>query len=330
MAAGLVVAAIVLGLESRSSKRGWWRAAVAFALSVATHHSSILYAPFMILVAAMPWDGLKPLARRVATMLLAGLLFVGTYEFWSIYINGWSAKVNPVVGARPEGVSLFENTALVALASLVAWSPIEDVTRLLTGGWPKFVNNVYWLATGWLSFSAGCILGLLLPFAPLFPRRWSIPRFHIHVWYWLGAAFVPFVGNALLTPYYSSIGDAQAGLVPLEGLLLILLMLALDRASFRIRARVTALTCVLEILPFVLITTVVSAGLRFSPFIRNQFASSPDDWATLVLPRGLEPLGFLTFPAGIILVLILLFCALQLIKRPGKAAVIEPGLVPRS
>jgi hypothetical protein len=281
LAAAMVLATIQLGWMARKEGRGWWRAALAFALAVAAHQSSILYGGFVVVLAVLPWDNARGAMKRLFTAALLGIIIVGIYEAWSIREYTWIAKVNanPAVSQRSEKVSFITNTTLCLISSIVPWSLVEEVRRLFAGPREDLTKNLYWVTTGWLTVCAGTILGLLLPFIPLLFRKRSRTSTSI-VWPWVLAAGLAVIGNALLTPFYASIGIAQAGLVPLEGILLIML------AS----------------LPFVLINSGIAAGLRFSSSFREQFTlGSEGDWKRYIVPRALEPLGLSLFPAGLLL-----------------------------
>ena len=302
LAAASVVAAVLLGGQARRDGFGWWRAAVAFALAVAEHQSSVLYAGFILIPAVTPWDGLVRVAVRLGVLALAGLFVSFGFEAWTIATYGLDAKVkaNPSVAQRQSDVSFAANTALVGLSSVVPWGNAEEVHRAVVGGRADLSKNGYWVATGWLTATAGTVLGLMLPFVPVwrgvFERYRALPG----VW-WL-AAVAAFLGNAVLCPFYSPMGTAQAGLVPLELFLVIGLAVCVTATTPARRRWVNRLTVALAVVPFVFVNAGVAAALTYSGRFRDVFAAgSEGDWTQSILPRGLEPLGVATFPLGVVL-----------------------------
>ena len=308
LAAASVVAAVLLGVQARRDGFGWWRSAVAFALAVAEHQSSVLYAGFILVPAVTPWDGLKRVGYRLGVLVLSGLVIVGAYEVWTVTTYGLDAKVkaNPSVAQRQSDVSFAVNTALVGVSSVAPWGNVEEVRRAVVGGRADLSKNGFWVATGWLTATAGTVLGLALPFLPVW--RAVFARYRVLPWMWWAAAVTAFVGNAVLCPFHSPMGTAQAGLVPLEAVLAIGLAVGVGTTTPARRRWVNRLTVALAVVPFVVVNAGIAAGLKYSGRFREVFAAgSEGDWTQSVLPRGLEPLGLATFPLGVVLLVIVVW-----------------------
>jgi hypothetical protein len=327
LAAGLIVGGLTLLWQARQDRAEvrWWQGVMCFALSAAVHHSSILHIGFLLVVAAAPWDGWFPLSRRLAVATLFGLLAVAPYELWSAETYGWDAKVqaNPSVAQRDANVPFPVNAGLVAVSSIIAWSPLVEIRQFVQSrNVSQALTNGYWLATGYLTVLAGTLAGSMLAFVPLL---WCRPAERSEIcipWRPIAwAAGFAFLGNAVLNPFNSPSGSAQTGLVPLQLMILVGLSLYLDRHTARVHSWVDALTVLLGTLPFLLINGLTAAGLKFSSTFRDRFsAGSEGDWSERIVPRQLEPLGLTLFPAGIVVVLGLLLILWWRAFRTGHAA----------
>jgi hypothetical protein len=307
MAAGLLVASGAELASNKSRPAEWW-SALWFALAVAVHQSSLLYAPLLLGIRLLPphRNTAPALLKWLTRMAIPGILLVGSFEGWTVFHYGLEAKIaaNPSVAQRDPALSLLENTAMVILTSFVGWSPLESLLRWLEQAdaftLARAGKEGFWLLTSWVQVMAGTFLGVWGPvlLASRFRRGDILTEKHSTKSLWIpgSSAAVVVVLNGLLTPFASSHGTMQAGLVGL-GLAGLLIFIAAMEAVCPSRHRAALiLTTVFGFLPWLLLNAGISAGSHLSASFRDMFLNgSEGDWKRIVA-NDLTPLG-LSHPA---------------------------------
>jgi hypothetical protein len=309
LAAGLLLTALVECWESRVSGRSisWWRGSIWFALAVATHQSSIIYLPLLLLVGAAKarWNDTW---RLLGITTLCGLIIVAPFELWSIAHFGIAAKVaaNPTVSDRAEsGMGFGGNASLSLLTGFVGWSPLVALSRWANSSQPfvrmTVIRESWWLVTTYLTMLAGTLLGALIPFLVFVRKGWSELAGHPFTlrvkssWLFLALTII-FFANAALSPFWSASGTAQNGLVGLTLILFVAFLLVIDDAP-KVLPRVSVLTAIIGGIPLLALNLFICAGLSSSARFRELFTfGSEGDWTDRILQFHLQPLGLLHFP----------------------------------
>jgi len=302
MAAGLLVAAGAELASSKSRPAEWW-SALWFALAVAVHQSSLLYAPllFGIWIVTPRQDTFSALMKWLARLAILGILLVGSFEAWTVYHYGLDAKIaaNPSVAQRDPQVTLFENSAFVILTSFVGWAPLDSLTRWLYQPDATTVLRAgkegFWLLTSWIQVMAGTFLGVWGPIL-LAGRRSlgsAIKKQRTTRPWWIlgGAAGGVVILNGLLNPFASSNGTMQTGLVGLglAGLLVLIANVETTLPSQHRRAIIA--TAIFGFVPWFFLNAGVSAGSHLSSSFREKFLNgSEGDWSRIAA-NDLSPLG---------------------------------------
>jgi len=320
MAAGLLVAAGTELRRSRDSRTLLW-SGVWFALAVAAHQSSLLYAPLLIAirVSVHGWKA-SEIIRLVFAMGLAGLLLVAPYEVWTIYDYGLDQKVavNPAVAQRDPEIPMVLNTLLVVVSSFVGWAPLESLFRWW---WQpdalalaRVASEAFWMITSWIQTLAGTFLGT---YAPLFIaggvtllNRLRVAVSTQQIGFLALASGAVILLNGLLNPFYSSNGTMQTGLTALGLAGFLVLSHLLLTETPRRWAVAMAVTALCGTFPWLLLNLGTSLGLRLSPAFRSRVVGGSErDWDRLS-DHQLIPLGLSGFPAlqlGLVLILLIGF-----------------------
>jgi len=324
MAAGLLLAAGTELWRAVNRQALWW-AAVWFALAVAVHQSSIIYAPLLLAIWVVKngWT-VADLVKISFIFAATGFVLVGSFELWTIGRYGLAAKIaaNPSVAQRDPSVSLAANTFLVMLTSFLGWSPVESMLRWARQPDPfsfgRFSKESFWLVTSWLQVLAGTFLGAHAPLLVSGGRtllgRLRNARRDRTAFLLLAASGIVVFLNGLLNPFYSSNGSMQTGLVGLGLAGFLALSVWLAKESPQRWSWVIGITTVCCTLPWLALNLGVSSGLRFSPAFRSSFISgSEGDWDRLQA-NNLIPLGLTGFPQlqlGLLILLVIggFFCS---------------------
>jgi hypothetical protein len=320
LAAGLIVAAVIEGLSARR-----WVSSALFALAVAVHEGSIIWAPSVLLVHLSGSTGWRSAARALGRLALTGLLFAGPLEIWVLMKYGLTAKMamSPVV-ADSGKTSFLAKTVLAVISTFVGWGPIVDALRWLRSPNPTAYatasKEAYWLVTSWITTLAGTLVGLLFPF--ILVRRAARDLFaHLGTWPILGLA-IAVVMNALLTPFYGNEGTMQVGLVPLGYVLYGLLAARVarldDQRDVPIR-RMAWLMGLAGTLPWLLTNACTSAGLWLSAAFRERIRTGSEGDYFRVMQNRLEPLGMAAFPEVPLLCCVLLIGWALFLRRQRRS-----------
>jgi hypothetical protein len=330
LAGGLILSAIVEGLRNQRLA-----SAALFALSVAVHEGSIIWAPCILLAHADGGRGWRGALRALGPMAMFGLVIVGPLEAWILVHYGLAAKIasNPVItdsGAMPTPFWL--KTAMAVLTTFVGWGPISSVARWLRRPSPASMavvsKEAFWLITSWVTTLAGTLLGLLFPFL-VAGRRWfdsSTLRRLLVGRAALGALGFAVLANALLTGFYSNEGTMQAALIPLALLLYGIMVGPVGAARSAGRARVRTMSTLMAIagsLPWIALNLTASTGLWLSAGFRARMQVASEGDYFRVLDNHLAPLGMAAFPQVPLLCVVLLAGLALLQRRWRRPAPLE-------
>lgn len=320
MAAALLITAATELSRPKDSSALWW-SGVWFALAVAVHQSSLVYAPVLLAMRVITrgWKT-REMVYITGIFAVTGILLVGLFEWWTIALYGLDRKisVNPSVAQRDSSVSLAGNTFLVIFTSFVGWSPLESLSRWFQQtdalSTKRIVSELFWFVTSWVQCLAGTFLGTFFPLllaggkalAIRLLREILTPRGAILS----VASLTVVILNGILSPNHSSNGTMQAGLTGL-GLagLLVLSVLLLEVAPRRWPLAL-GITAACGTLPWFTLNLATSIGLKFSSGFRTRFVEgSEGDWLRLsehhLIPLGLQ--GFPYLQTGLLLVLLVAF-----------------------
>jgi len=298
MTAGLLIAGVV-----EASEQHLWRGAVLFALAVGTHDAGIIFAPAWVWAALRREDRRKSLVRALIVLAVAGILLVLPIQIWEIAKFGLHAKLaaNPVVSDR-DTVPWGTKVLLAIVSSFVAWSPFQALWRWIHSPHPlakvTLVKESFWFLDAWVSPAAGTVLGLQFPFLrEKIWRQTGVDRTSRRAWIAV-SAFAVFAASAL-TPYYSTFGTANAGLVPLQLGLYVLAVRLLpedERARAIALRRASMWMIVLGTIPWLLFNLSVNLGLHLSPSFTRSFAEGSEGDYQRLLKNHLESLGLVATP----------------------------------
>lgn len=315
LAAGLILAAILEGLLARRIA-----SAALFALSVAVHEGSIVWAPFVLVAHASGGTGWRGAVRALGPMALCAALIVGPLQAWILIRYGLAAKVasSPVItDSHAIPTPFWLKTVLAVVTTFIGWGPAENLLRWIRGPHPlsgaTASKEIYWLISSWYTTLAGTLVGLLFPFAIVPRRQLASPALDqlLHSKGALAALAFAIVATAALCGFYGAEGTMQAALVALAlGLYgLGVGPLGMDGRAGRERIRaMTRLMVVAGTVPWTIVQVSMTAGLRWSPWFRTRLlaaAASEGDYA-IIVDNHLTPLGMSAFPEVPLLCLALL------------------------
>jgi len=322
LASGLILAAII---EARQAQR--LASAALFALSVAVHEGSIIWAPCILVAHAAGGRGWRGAVRSLPWLLVAGIVIVLPLQLWIFAKYGLAAKVagSPVITDRNE-VPFAIKSLLAVVTTFVAWGPISSVARWLTN--PErataavALKESYWLITSWFTTLAGTLVGLLFPFAICWRRLRDDPVLRRL----LRPAVICAVGiaiaaNALLTAFYSNEGTMQAALVPLAlGIFGVLagVVTTWTRDGRIVLRRVNWMMAIVGTLPWLLTNVAVGFGIRLSAAFRARMETGSEGDYMVIVGQHLQPLGLSGFPE-VPFVVALLLAAWLLFTREGRS-----------
>jgi hypothetical protein len=260
LAAGCVLAAFVR-FESRDSY-GRWEAAFWFATGIAAHTAAIIMAPiFVVRILRGRSRFLSPAADFGRVVVAVGAIAI-PFEAWAAIQFGPDARVaaNPALfydRASGFAATFGDNllTTFVGRFDETLWTPVEKHL------FPWF-DERFMQAAVFVSWQAGTLLGMLLPFAPLlWRRRRRIAQLFGRYRWEFAAALVIVVANAALNPTPNPAGVAQTGLTPLCLLMFVAIVRWLDRDRLGgIVAR--PLAVLFGLLPSVVVNVVAFSALR--------------------------------------------------------------------
>lgn len=325
LAGGLIVSAIVEGLRNQRLA-----SAALFALSVAVHEGSIIWAPCVLLAHADGGRGWRGALQALGPMALLGLIIVGPLQAWILVHYGLAAKVasSPVItGSVAMPTPFWLKTAMSGVTTFVGWGPISSVARWLRRPHPLsmaiVIKESFGLIASWVTTLAGTLLGLLFPFL-VAGRRWldAVPIRQLLVRReTLAALGFAVLANGLLTGYYSNEGMLQTAQSPLALALYGLGAgaLAAEGAAGLARLRTMAwLMAVVGTLPWVGLNLLFSAGLWLSAAFRARMQVASEGDYFKVLDNHLAPLGMAAFPQVPLLCVTLLAVWALWRRRPRR------------
>lgn len=300
--AGLVVAAALEALRTREGEKGAWIwGSFFFGCAMAGHHSSLIYAPLLLLLAGVTFG-------RLVTMGVAGILTVGLFEIWSIARFGLEARIqsNPTLLHR-------ENHTLAGywdISSQILWATF--IARFPLGVWNAWaerpegagmmwaMGRVYFTLSAWVTTQAGTFLFGYLPFL-LFAGKKLLSAVRLS---WLMAAVLTAIlmAHAVLNMHVSLWGATQTGLTPVCLLLYLWIAQTLGDRSPAF-AKVLAFTVILGTLPFFAfeLGALVALHTPYSGTIWAQLMAGDSD-AEIYLKAGSVSLGQLAFPSALVVI----------------------------
>jgi hypothetical protein len=303
LAGGLILSAILEGLRGRRLA-----SSALFALSVAVHEGSIIWAPCVLVAHAAGGAGWRGMLKGLGPMVLCGLVVVGPLQAWILIHYGFAAKVasNPVVtdsDAYP--VPFWQKTTLAVVTTFIGWGPVASVARWMHKPHPLSgavaSKEVYWLVSAWFTTMAGTLIGLLFPFLAVAPRRLDSSALRQVLLRKAALAAVGFavLANALLTGFYSNEGTMQAALISLALGLYALAAGALAAEGPAGLASLRKMAWIMSIvgtLPWLVPHFLMSAGLWLSAGFRARMLVGSEGDYFYVLNNHLSPLGMAAFP----------------------------------
>lgn len=303
LAGGLILSAILQGLRARR-----FASAALFALSVAVHEGSIIWAPCVLLSLAAGGAGWRGMVKGLGPMALCGLVVVAPLQVWILVHYGLAAKVasNPVItDSNAYPTPFWLKTLLAVVTTFVGWGPVSSVARWMHRPRPfsgaMASKEVYWLISCWFTTMAGTLIGLLFPFLAVSRRRLDSTALRQLL---VGKAALAAVGfailaNALLTGFYSNEGTMQAALIPLALGLYALGAGALGAegaAGLASLRKMAWMMGVVGTLPWLVPHLLMSAGLWLSAAFRARMLVGSEGDYFHVLHNRLAPLGMAAFP----------------------------------
>ena len=260
-------------------------AAIWFAFAVATHESTILYLSLLI-----PYLLSKPETTRsdclfsLKRFFIAGFLIVGIYRLILIFEFGLASTVDssPTVSYRDDTANLLQ-TAVENIRCTIGPQPLWQIRlcALNTYGFVIHGTGNATMTLSYLSGAAASVAGTLfytiLPFF-FFPKS-TISEFkrfrkkHALV-YSIGALLL-IIFHAFLSPYPSSAGICQNGLLPLQMILLI----ALARVHSPDKPIQSMISCSYLIGSGGLLITLTLSGIVLFPSgSKKEISLHPYDW----------------------------------------------------
>jgi len=300
LAGGLILAAL-----AEAGQRREWASGALFALSVAVHEASIIWAPCLLAAYAPRWGGWRGVMRVVAAMAVTGLAINGPLLLWILVKYGLAAKVatSPALTYRNQEPFAVK-TLLVVVSTLVGWGPVENLARWLRNP-QRFSRAVvakesFWLVSSWFTTMAGTLVGLLFPFALCWRRLKDdqtlrqLLRPSVVV-----ATGLAIVANAGLCGYYSSEGSLQTGMAALGlaayGLCAGAVVAANPRGGRSLR-QMSRLMAVLGTFPWAATNVLFCLGLWLSAAFRARIQAGTENDYVVVVTEHLSTLGMSAFP----------------------------------
>ena len=324
LAAGLILAAII---EARREQV--WASAALFALSVATHEGSIIWAPCILAAHAAGGRGWRGAARALPALAVTGVVVAGPLLVWIAVKYGLGAKVaaNPSVTDRDQAPFIVK-TAGGVVTTFIGWEPVLSLKRWLSNP-QRFSAGVvakesFWLVTSWFTTLAGTLLGLLFPFLICWRRLKGDPllRGLLRPTILAAVAFA-LIANGALCGFYSTEGTMQAAMVALAlggyGLLAGQLASAGPAADVWFR-RMSWLTAIVGTVPWVLTNIGTATGLWLSGAFRARMQTASEGDYFRVVDNHLSPLGMAAFPAVPVFAGLLLLATLWIERRESPFA----------
>lgn len=216
-------------------------AAVWFALSVATHESSILYGIFLFPLFGLPRRQTLALWSRIlATIAVAGVVIAGIHRIPAILEFGMNSAIssNPALFFRDpsqSGLQMFLDNIVSTLTGYgFGFIPLtfKSAFQAIFIPDPDWMHTLSLFSKHIIPRFAGCLIFAIIPLI-FFPvksvhmikgffgssnRKTSIS--------WIASGSVIIVLHAILTPYSSHNGIVQAGLLPLQMLIILFCVFA--------------------------------------------------------------------------------------------------------
>jgi hypothetical protein len=216
-------------------------AAVWFALSVATHESSILYGIFLVPLFGWPKRQTIALWMRVlATFAVTGIVIVGIHRIPAMLQFGMNSAIssNPALFYRDPSHSglqvFFDNIVSTFTGYGFGFIPLafKSAFHAISTPDPDWMHSLSLFSKHVIPRFAGCLIFAIIPliFYPVKSvhvikgffgssnRKTSIS--------WIASGSVIIVLHAILTPYSSHKGIVQAGLLPLQMLIFLFCVFA--------------------------------------------------------------------------------------------------------
>lgn len=302
--AGLIVAAVLEAMRVRDGdERAWIWSSVFLGCAMAGHHSSLIYAPLLLLVAGVRFG-------RLVVMGVAAVLTVGMFEIWSVLHFGLKARIesNPTLLHR-------ENHSLAGywdISSQIVWATF--VGRFPLGVWNAWLDRpadagtlwalgrVYFTISAWVTTQAATFLFGYLPFFIFCGKK--LVR-EVRPSWAVAAVLVAIVGaHAVLNMHVSLWGATQTGLTPLCLLLYLWIARKLGRRPPEF-AKIAAFTVILGTIPFFAFELGALLALHspYADVVWSQLMLGDSD-AEIYTRAGLVSWGQLGFPTALVLIVV--------------------------
>jgi hypothetical protein len=274
-------------------------------LALATHQASALFAPLLLVRLWKKTPAWRDYVPGAVTALVAAALICAPWELYTIVSYGLDAKIhaNPAVSQRLKDMPAWLNALLVGVSTFVAWGPVKMLWHWLTAEAPlapaRIQREFYWIVTSAFNSLAASLAGILVPwlaalrFKQLFSglsELWT----RIPLLYWFALA-VSLAGQIVLNPFYSADGSLQTGWVPVGVGTICGLMAWISRRPLAEQSKVIRRTLWLGLVPWAAFNLLLTAGLMFSPRLREQITVSEGDLQR-INKAGVTPLGLGAFP----------------------------------
>lgn len=302
--------------KSRSLSALAW-SGIWFGFSLGGHHSSILYAPLLAVIAFYRVESsIFTVAKRTVLVATLALMTAGIFEGWVLMTHGLNARIaqNPVVAnLRTDDPYLSLKVFLSSFAGFLPWHTITWKTRLLASYDPSmaFWGKSFYLLSCWIAWLTCTFLGLFLPILIVAGRRSirSLRGLSKNALFWpaLLGVLILMAGASILQPHFLPFGATQCGLDGLN-FLGFWTLATLLRRDHEISAtdlkRILSITMLLGTFPFLVMQTSILFLLRwphaFADHLKNTLMQFDVD-AAIVFKNGVFSLGWELFPYGVAL-----------------------------
>lgn len=210
--------------------------AVWFALSVATHESSILYGILLVPLFGLPKRQTLALWSRVlATFAMAGIVIVGIHRIPAMLQFGMNSAIasNPALFYRDPSLSglqvFLDNIVSTFTGYGFGFIPLafKSAFQAISTPDPDWMHTLSLFSKHVIPRFAGCLIFVIIPLF-FFPAksvhaikgffRSSVRNTSIS---WIASGSIITILHAILTPYSSHNGIVQAGLLPLQMLIVL-------------------------------------------------------------------------------------------------------------
>ena len=219
-------------------------AAVWFALSVATHESSILYSILLVPLFELPKRQTLGLWSRVlATFAVAGIVIVGIHRIPAMLQFGMNSAIssNPALFYRDPSLSglqvFLDNMVSTFTGYGFGFIPLafKSACQAISTPDPDWMHTLSLFSKHVIPRFAGCLIFAIIPVL-LMPKTVirsvlsSLRTDHCSAFLsWTISGFIIIIAHALLSPYASHNGIAQNGLLPLQLLMILISIFVLTQ-----------------------------------------------------------------------------------------------------